>query len=339
MLGVGVVVAGLVALVLVLTLRGCGPTGPEPEKIRYGYLAISPNLPLFVAADPKATTGGSWFQAKGLKDKDGKDIVELVPFDTSNLLVEALLAGRVDAISPAGPNVILATEIGSPNSLKVFMVTASTKTIPVDYLLVRPDSPIASLGDLKGKTVGTYAGATFMAYLKNSLRQFLDPEKDITIQQLTPNLQLQALASGSIDALYTLEPFGTLAAQQGVGKVLASGLINKYIVDPFAGGFYCVSEAFRTKYANATKRLREALEAAVVDITASEKTPEKAERLLLVSRASVTEQVAKACNLGVFWTLDELYQNQAAVQKLADFYTQQGVISKALNVSSLLLPK
>ncbi len=342
------VVAGLLtATVIVVLLLGfytgpkwfVGELQPIPDKITYGYIAVAPNLPLFVAADPNATPEGSWFQAKGLKDSEGKDIVELVRFDTTNLLMEALLAGRVDVISSSGGDVVFNAEIGAPGSLKVFMITAATASIPVDTLLVRPDSPIASLADLEGKTVGTFAGATFVSYLKVALRQFLDPERDITIQQLIPTLQLQALASGSVDALYTLEPFGTLAVQQGIGTVLARGLINEYIVDPFAGGFYCVSEAFRTDYPDATRRLREALEAAVADINASERTTEKAKRLLLVAHTPVNEQVAMASNLGVFWTLDAVYQNEVAIQEVADFYAQQGVIQESLDVSSILLPR
>ena len=68
------------------------------------------------------------------------------------------------------------------------------------------------------------------AFLKLVLKNHADVSK-INIVQLTPSLQTQALVSGQVDALFTLEPVGTIAESRGNVKVISVNPLYKKL-DP-----------------------------------------------------------------------------------------------------------
>src|SRR3989338_8892507 len=60
----------------------------EKSIVKIGYLPAAQGLPLFLAQD------------NGMFEKDGID-VELIKFDSPNLLVQALLSGELDIGAPS----------------------------------------------------------------------------------------------------------------------------------------------------------------------------------------------------------------------------------------------
>jgi ABC-type nitrate/sulfonate/bicarbonate transport system substrate-binding protein len=78
----------LAVLLLILILMVAGNAFGE-EKIKIGYMPIGMSLPTFVAAE------------KGLFEQEGLK-VEITPFESSTLIIGALIAGRIDADCSSG---------------------------------------------------------------------------------------------------------------------------------------------------------------------------------------------------------------------------------------------
>jgi len=140
-------------------------------------------------------------------------------FPAAAPLAEALNAGAIDA-----------GIIGDAPLLFVLASGAPVKAIAVDKsdaygtaLLVRPDAPLHSAADLKGKRIATGRGSIGHHLALKALDQAGLTEKDVEFRFLGPVDAKIALASGSVDAWSTWEPYTALAELSGQGRVLVNG--------------------------------------------------------------------------------------------------------------------
>src|SRR5258708_4871710 len=118
------------------------------EKVVMGWLPATDALPFFVALEEKAF------------EKVGIEVVNL-KFTSPTTLVDGYLSNQVE-VGPYGtaPGIALAAEAQNPGSLKLFGFSGGVTD--TDYvnssLLVKPDSPIKAISDLKGKKIGHMPG-------------------------------------------------------------------------------------------------------------------------------------------------------------------------------------
>ena len=88
-------------------------------------------------------------------------------------------------------------------------------------LVVGKDSDIKTTKDLKGKTIAYVPGTMHHILLLEVLNKAgLDPAKDVTLKKIDFFDMGQALASKSIDAFLSGEPFPSIAEIDGYGRVL-----------------------------------------------------------------------------------------------------------------------
>ena len=88
-------------------------------------------------------------------------------------------------------------------------------------LVVGKESNINDIKDLKGKTIAYVPGTMHHILLLEVLnRAGLDPNKDVTLKKIDFFDMGQALASKSIDAFCSGEPYPSIAMEDGYGKVL-----------------------------------------------------------------------------------------------------------------------
>src|SRR5512139_3841048 len=221
-----------VAVMLIILILMAGGTALSAEKVRIGYLRLTISLPTFVAAE------------KGLFEQEGLK-VELTPFESGTLIVSALIAGRIDANCSSATTGYWFAEQSTPGQFKIFLGygTPSRKN-PTFVAIVKKDSPIKDLKDLKGKRVGTFPGASSVELGKAIIRTQMDPE-GVIFQEVPPTILISALAAGQIDAFFAPEPMGMIAISQGIGRHLVEeplGLLG--LERGFAGAAFGFSAQF-----------------------------------------------------------------------------------------------
>ncbi len=308
---VAVVIAGM------LLHRPAEP--PElPPRVRMGYQAHVSHLPLFVAVEK------GFFRNEGIE-------VEPVKFGSANLLLTGLVAGEVDGSAVSSFHALFSLEQRSSGKFRVYMVEVWSRDRLTHAFLTSKDSTVSVLGDLKGKRLGVHPGSTFRAYANVVLSHFLDPDEDLTITQLKPPLQVQALATGQVDALLVMEPMVTAAVEVTDARILMRNPFNEYMFEPFpiAGGV--VSNRLVDDQPEVAQKIASAMYRAI-DYMAEPSNRSELEQIL-VSYAPVDERVAAKVDFRKYWKLDQV--DREAVQEVADFLHRHGILEERLATSAL----
>lgn len=311
-----IVIVNVVLAVTFLTF-GCAK---KPEQVKIALCPYTGDLPFFIAIEK------GYFKEQGLQVKD-------IRCGNSTEALNALLADKVDIIAPISFSAIIAAEIKSPGDVKLFMAGGESDKTIGSYLLVRKDSPITSIEQLKGKKIGTYTGATQLLYLKLFLKKVgLDPEKDVTIIQVGPALQAQALDAGQFDALFTIEPYSTIALEKGIAKVLIENPRVKYIVSPFFSGSAAVSSLFLEENPEALKKVYKAVAKAIDFIRKNEIEA----RNFLPKYTPLEPSIAQKAGLLEWYKVDEPI-NMDAIQKIPDLLYENGILSARVQIKDIFL--
>jgi len=312
------VTVALTTIFSLLFTPGCAKKSPESTKVRVGYLPITADIPLFVAIE------------KGYYKKYGIE-VEPIKFASANEAMDALMAGRSDSSIMIGFSTLFSIYEKDSTQFKIYQSAAETADKFTCRLLVRKDSDISSIPQLKGKKIGTYSGLTQLLNLKSVLEKFLDPDKDVTIIQVETKIQLQAFAAGQFYALFTIDPYSTIALENGTAKVLVDNPRFKYILSPFPTCASVFSNEFLRKYPRLAKGIILAENEAVDFIEAN-----PSESAKLVSKYTpVEEGIALKCGTYEWWKLGN--EDKAVVQKLSDIFVSQGALKNKINSSDMFV--
>ena len=309
----------LAALGIMVVLFGAA-TGAFAAKdvVTIGYLRIVMSLPTFVAQEK------GFFAEEGLK-------VELIPFNSGSAITDALVAGRIDANCGSSMTGHWFAAQAAPDRFKIFLVygTTSRKEDNSFVVVVKKDSPLQDLKDLKGKKVGTYPGATSVALARAVIRTQVDPEEVIFTQVPPPNM-VPALAAGQIDAFFTPEPSGMLAVSEGVGRYLIkSPLTLLKLKRGVPGMAFSFSKDFLEKRPEEARKVKAALDKAVDYIRGHEQES----RPYLVEYTGLPEPVAMTIPLDRFITLEEL-DKRAGQDYFAVLY-KEGAYKQELDTTKL----
>ncbi len=249
----------LVVLGLLVSLYFPPRVEAKERVVRIGYLPLVMSLPTFVAAEK------GFFAQEGLK-------VELVRFQSGTTVIDALVAGRIDANCGSAITGHWFAEQNVTGRFKIFYVYGTDSLVDNTFVVVvKKDSPIKDMKDLKGKKVAHFPGATSLALAKAIIRTQIDPE-GVTFTEVPPPNIVPALAAGQIDAFFTPEPFGMMAVSRGVGRYLVkSPLIFLNLKKGIPGGAFSFSAKFLKKYPELAPKVKAAIEKAGDFIEAHEK--------------------------------------------------------------------
>ena len=142
----------------------------------------------------------------------------------SNRSLEYLNAGSVDFASTAGLAAVLARANGSPVRT-VYVASRPEWTA----LLVRKDSPIRSLAELKGRKVAATKGTDPYLFLLRSLHSVGLDKNDLHIVHLQHPDGRVALEKGQVDAWAGLDPHMAASELQAGSRLLYRNLgFNSY---------------------------------------------------------------------------------------------------------------
>ena len=306
----------LVLSVTILLLMVAGNAFGE-ERVKIGYLRVTHSLPTFVAAE------------KGLFEQEGVK-VELTPFESGTLIVSALMGGRIDASCSCAMTGLWFAEQSTPGQYKIFLAYGSRSPRNNTFVaIVKKDSPLKDLRDLKGKRVGTYPGATAVELARAIIRTQVDPE-GIVFQEIPPTILISALAAGQIDAFFSPEPLGMIAISQGIGRYLVAEPQNLLGLEKgSAGAAFGFSAQFIKQNPLLAKKLKSVYYKAV-DLIDKDRN---AARPLLIKYLGFPDWVAMKIPLTSWMKVETL--DKGATQQYFDLLYKEGAYKKRIDTTKL----
>lgn len=274
-------------------------------------------LPLYVAEE------------KGFFEKHGVPI-EWIDITGPGQAGRMFFAGQADLMMTTFANLVPA-EVRQPGTVKLLFPIYESAERPGSYILARPDSDMSTVNDLRGKSLGTYAGPSQKAYALMVLRKlgYKEPE-DVRLVQVGSSAQVQALFGGTFDALFTVETYGSTAISKGA-KVIAKGVRTKYISDPFWLGSAAMPASLTKKHPKLATRVLRALADAADYIEANEAEA----REILARRTKTQKAVADVCALYT-WVAHPTPEQAAQIQEHVDLLVAEDLIDESLQVSGVL---
>jgi len=291
-------------------------SGESRIRIRIPDTPFMVMLPVYVADE------------KGMLEEHGLE-VQWIDVRDPGQGAKLLVAGKADFIITTFPNMI-PIEVRKPGSLRLLFPASETSSDPGSYILVRPESAITSMAEIGGRTLGTYSGPSQKAYALMVLKKlgYREPE-DVRLTQVAPSAQVQGLFGGSYDALFTVEPYASIALVNGA-KPLATGVRTAIISDPFWLGAAAVPAGVAKAHPSLLPKLLEALDDAARYI----RTHEAESRELLARRTGTDAAVARRSalyNWVAYPSADQLDQIQDAL----DLLHQEKTIDAHVDVRTL----
>lgn len=321
------VIIMLVMCCMALQLVACGSSDEVetsidkmPKKIRLGYFQV-PNDELIAMSE-------------NLFEKIGCE-VETIEFNSGKDVNNALASNSID-LGYMG-TVPAASGIASGLNYEVCWMHAVLNDI--ECLIVKNDSKIASVKDLKGKKIAVVIGSTSHYSLLSAMKKEGLSENDVTILNGSP-VEINAMwQRGDVDAAYIWEP--TLSNFKEDGTIIFTGKDGQNI-GALTGTVEVVNKDFGKKYPKAVSEYIKVL------VKAQEMYKENKDKVLsdVAKRLEITDEEAQTQLEGSTWlSVDEQLSsdyfgssdnigNLAQILKdTGDFLAEQGSIASSPSLS------
>ncbi|MBR8832737.1 MAG: sulfonate ABC transporter substrate-binding protein [Stigonema ocellatum SAG 48.90 = DSM 106950] len=252
--------------------------------------------------------------------------VEWIEFPAGPPLLEALNAGAID-IGPVGESPPIFAQAAGADLIYAAATAPSPKGQGV---LVRQNSPIKTLADLKGKKVAFAKGSSANYLIVQLLEKARLKFSDIQPVYLSPPDARPAFQNGDVDAWVIWDPFFAACETGTKSRILADGTgVNKL------GGYYITSRSFATEKPKILKSILEEVRDLEVwsDKHRDEVTVVLTDALKL--DAAAVKKATQRREFGLTPVTKELIAEQ---QKVADIYYQLKLIPKQISISDTVLP-
>lgn len=260
------------------------------------------------------------FADQGLK-------VTWAEFSSGPPLLEALGAGALD-FGPTGDVPPLFAQAAGGNLLYVGTYAGSPAG---SAILVRKDSPIQTLPDLKGKKVAFKRGSSAHNFVVKALRKGGLTPDDVEAADLAPPDALAAFRSGSIDAWAIWDPYFAVAEADPATRVLttAEGIVPSWSYFLANGKFTAANSELVVDILNELATVGRAAQGDLdVTIPALSKITGVPED---VTRTTLTRPGFDLGRVGPVSTEAQAYQ-----QALADEFHGLGILPKALTIQDIV---
>lgn len=322
-------IAVLCAIGVSVAFSGCASTSTStpPASIAATNTATAQNTESKVVRIGYQKFGTlSLLKAKGnLEERlKGQGVsVQWTQFPAGPQLLEALNAGSIDFGHTGEAPPVFAQAAGAP----LVYIATQTPNPKAEAILVRKDSPIQSVQDLKGKKIAFNKGSNVHFFLIQALKEAGLQYGDIQPVFLPPADARAAFEQGTVDAWVIWDPFFTAAKRATEARVIRDGeglVANRE--------FYFAAKPFTEKHAEQLKAIVEEVEEA--DAWAKANVKEAAAQLSpqLGIEAPVLEEVLERRPSGVHAIKPEVVAYQ---QQVADTFLQLGLLPKPVKVQEV----
>jgi len=177
------------------------------ERIKIGYLPVNAMTSIYTEA------AGSW--------NNEKYSAELVRLRGGPAIVQGIQGGSLQAGECAVTVLMSLASQGIPIICLASCNNATTEA-PYNRIMVAKDSPLKSVSELKGKTIGILAlGTLDHVQLLAALKKAGIGLNEVKIVSIPVPNQPQALASGQVDAMVMPPPADIISIQQNGARMLA----------------------------------------------------------------------------------------------------------------------
>jgi NitT/TauT family transport system substrate-binding protein len=282
-------------------------------------LPITADLPLFVALERDL------FRQEGIR-------IEAIRFGDANQAMNALIARQIDGAIMIGYSTLLTIFEQDADTFRIVQSAAETEDHFTARILVPRMSTVNTIPELRGKSIGTYSGATQRLNLLLILSRFFEkPEEAVQIVQVDASLQLASLASNRFDALFTIDPQATTAIHTGVARSIADSPRARYIVNPFPTAATVFSTELIESRPDTAGKLLRAFEVATMWAIDNPR-----EAMLIVASPRYTElseEIALASGSYSWWSLGQ--ERVDSVQALADVMADHKLLPRRVNAVAM----
>lgn len=248
--------------------------------------------------------------------------VRWVEFPAGPQMLEGLNVGSIDlaATGDAPPTFAQAAQAD------LVYLAHSPANPETEAIVVPENSPIHNVADLKGKRVALNKGSDVNYLLVSALEKAGLSYKDITPVYLPPADARAAFQRGAVDAWVIWDPYYAEVETNAKARLVknAEGLVPHYT-------FYLASRKFADTYPQTAKQVVDQL-GTLSDW--ANKNPAEAARILSTSTGlpqPIWQHALDRMPFGAERMTPEVFSEQ---QKLADKFTQIGLLPVKVNVSS-----
>ena len=150
--------------------------------------------------------------------------IEWSQFQGTSPMSQALIANALDCATQGVLPIAQGMDKGTFSTYVVAQHVGERPGSFSVYWAVKDESPIKTVADLKGKTVGIsiIGGGTHGPFALMLKRNGVDPEKDIKLVEVSFSLSEDALRAGRVDSTNMNQPFAARAeAKGGVRKLFS----------------------------------------------------------------------------------------------------------------------
>jgi len=318
---------GVAASAFLLCVSSANAACSKTEKVTAVWLPIMQTTAYYVALEEK------------LFEKACIEIVS-TKMEAPNQIIDALIAERADFGPPgAAAGIAMIAESKFPGKLKVFGLQGGGVAVDRinDGLIVKPDSPIKSFADLKGKSLGHVPGIQWRTISRHMVRSAgLDPDTDVKLVDLAVAMQVPAVVGGTVDATLSLEPVGSIAVATGKASRAMTNPVARVIADPFYSGASLMTVKFLKERPDVARKI-----VAIIDEATDLANANFAKYKPILTRYTPTkddqlEFIAQPYLRG-FKDLNQTDIN--SYQALIDVFIKEGVMAGPMNVKDKMLAK
>lgn len=219
--------AALLLLLIALTACSSGPSTGSGDRVTVVVGYQSKTINTVTAGTLLRSLGYFEQRLQALGKRTGKTYeVRWEDYPAGAPITAQMLAGKIDLGSMGDyPLLINGSRAQAGGERTVMLsVTGYNPIGALNMVVARPDSPAATLADLRGKPISTSVGSAAHGTLVQALKAAgLDPKADVSVQNQDPAVGASALASGSVAALSQFVAWPGLLVFQNQAKLIYDG--------------------------------------------------------------------------------------------------------------------